>query len=330
MASLPAGLETRPLTGRRLELEQLFAGHTCGVMEVTPGGWVFPKTYEAYAKKLKEFEFEEGDVLVDSYQKSGSTWVQEVIWTLRNNPDLDNPMAAVPLYERSPYFEGDIILQMTQPEMPKELLLDLVRESDRPRTIKSHLSFDLLSPTLLEKAKVVYLVRDPRDVCVSQYYHDRLFKNQSFKGTFDQFVEIMLSDVHIFGPYWTSVKEAWRRRDHPNLLIMSYDRLKADSRNQIKRLADFVGAKVTDEQLEKVVHHTSFAQMKGREDNVITAHQKDKLMNLDVAAQDGGLFFKKGESGRHKEALTQAHQQRFAAWVAANCPDQELKTLLNF
>ena len=56
-----------------------------------------------------------------------------------------------------PSSRGDIILQMTQPEMPKELLLDLVRESDRPRTMKSHLSFDLLSPTLLEKAKVSHL-----------------------------------------------------------------------------------------------------------------------------------------------------------------------------
>ena len=37
--------------------------------------------------------------------KSGTTWAQETIWTLRHNLNFDNPAAKMPLAVRSPVIE---------------------------------------------------------------------------------------------------------------------------------------------------------------------------------------------------------------------------------
>ena len=51
-----------------------------------------------------------------------------------------------------------------------------------PRFVKSHLPFSLLNPRLLDVCKVVYVARNPKDVCVSFYHHMRLFHISEFMG----------------------------------------------------------------------------------------------------------------------------------------------------
>lgn len=53
-----------------------------------------------------------------------------------------------------------------------------------PRFIKSHLAFSLLPPSLLDTCKVVFVARDPRDVAVSFYHHNRLIKAHEYVGDF--------------------------------------------------------------------------------------------------------------------------------------------------
>lgn len=56
-----------------------------------------------------------------------------------------------------------------------------------PRFIKSHLPLSLLPPTLLDTCKVVFVARDPRDVAVSFYHHNRRFKPLGYVGDFKTF-----------------------------------------------------------------------------------------------------------------------------------------------
>ena len=54
-----------------------------------------------------------------------------------------------------------------------------------PRFVKSHLPFSLLNPRLLDVCKVVYVARNPKDVCVSFYHHMRLSISQDFVGSLE-------------------------------------------------------------------------------------------------------------------------------------------------
>ena len=49
------------------------------------------------------------------------------------------------------------------------------------RVIKTHLPMQLLPEGVCEKAKVVYLARNPKDVAVSFYYHNVNLKNHDYQ-----------------------------------------------------------------------------------------------------------------------------------------------------
>ena len=50
-------------------------------------------------------QFREDDVVVMTFPKCGTTWTQEVVWTMRHNPNLDHPMAKLDVNIRSPFLE---------------------------------------------------------------------------------------------------------------------------------------------------------------------------------------------------------------------------------
>ena len=60
-----------------------------------------------------------------------------------------------------------------------------------PRFVKSHLPFSLNNPRLLDVCKVVYVARNPKDVCVSFYHHVRLIRMHEFMG------DMEVSDVRM-------------------------------------------------------------------------------------------------------------------------------------
>lgn len=56
----------------------------------------------------------------------------------------------------------------------------------------------------------------------------------------------------IYGPYWLHLKEAWQRRDHPNLHFVFYEDLKADITGELKKLDAFLGTGLSGDQLANV------------------------------------------------------------------------------
>lgn len=306
-------------------------------VEVEPRGWTLHKAYTSYHKDLKEFEIEEGDVVVMTHPKSGTTWTLETVWTLINNSNLDNPSALIPLVHRAPMIENDMVVDhlpraqsivaLFEKQYPgfdtrHGMLMHMARMAPRPRVLKTHLSFDHLSSTALSKGKVVYVIRDPRDVCISYYHHSLLFKNIQFNGTFEQYMEAFMEGSTWFN-YWLTVGEAWKRRNHPNVHIIFYEKMKNNTFEELKKLTKFFGKDLTDEQLKKIEHYISFDEMKKRDSHVCPAEDMATFVNLELA-QQGAAFFRKGVHGAWRDALSEDQKERFAAWISANCPDPEI------
>jgi len=344
MEGFPEGFKIGPVSAEKKELLKLYAGHNdSGTVEVGPRGWVLPQAYENYYKDFKNFEVHDDDVWVMTYPKSGTTWTLELVWTMRNNPNLDHPMAAAPQIFRAPYFEQDMLLAHTTTiesvvkprfavmfphiDQSRAMFLQVVQHSPRPRSIKSHLSFDHLPTQITTKAKVVYTIRDPRDTCISFYHHCQMFMYEDFQGTLNEFIDIFLSGANWHATYWGTVSEAWKRRNDPNVHIMFYEKMKKHPKEEIKRLDKFLETNLSEEQLDKVQHYTSFAEMKKRDDHVCPARDYENYIHEAIAKKAGG-FFRKGETGGWKKVLNDDQKEKFEKWIKENCPDPEIMSTI--
>lgn len=309
---LDSGHEATLLEGE--EQEQIgkdFTGYKNGMVRLTPGRWLFPRTFTKFANRCFNFKWRPSDVVLMTYPKCGTTWTQEIVWTMRNNANFDHPSADEPLSDRAPFFECDMLfpedLPLDDPKTkvcpsfqqlcpgadPRDgIYLQLSAAIPDPRTIKTHLAFTVLHPSLLDTIKVVYVARNPKDMFVSYMHHARLL--DGFVGSVDDFMKYFKNGDLMYGAYDEHVREAWERRDHPNLHIIFYEDLKADIMKELRRLNDFLDTRLTDDQLRKVAHYTSFGQMKARDN--------DSLKNFydkDVWQKDGG-FYRKGQNGGWK------------------------------
>ena len=56
----------------------------------------------------------------------------------------------------------------------------------------------------------------------------------------------------MYGHYDSHLKEAYERRDHPNLFVARFEDFKSDHLGQLTRLNAFIGAGATEAQLKAV------------------------------------------------------------------------------
>ncbi|KAB7503516.1 hypothetical protein Anas_05391 [Armadillidium nasatum] len=173
--ALKSGHRIVPVVFEEAEKQYLqFRGFRTGSIRLDPDGWFFPTPFIIFADKYYDFKFKPSDVVIMTYPKSGTTWTQEIVWTMMHNPDLNNPKATLPLLQRSPSFQldfanysfpvniaapgtflHDTFLQDHPNCNPKDgIFLQLTEFAEDPRIIKTHLPFSLLSPSLLETCKV--------------------------------------------------------------------------------------------------------------------------------------------------------------------------------
>ncbi|XP_042891558.1 sulfotransferase 1C4-like [Penaeus japonicus] len=329
-----SGHEAVALEGEEWERQKRdWLGYTDGLVRFSPGGWVFPTAFTKHADKYYNFEFRPTDVLVHTWAKCGTTWTQEIVWTMRNNPDLNNPMADITVNARAPFLEFDMFevhggsalsgfretFQRFCPGKDPDdgMFLQMTDCTKDPRTIKTHLPMSLLPPSLLDVAKVVAVLRNPKDVIVSYHHHCRLLNTHGYVGALEDFVQYFVEDDLVYSPYWLHVKEVWEKRAHPNLHIMFFEDMKANIMAELRKLDSFLGTQLDDRQLDNVARHTGFGAMKTRAgENRAPDH-----VNAEVLAKDGG-FFRKGQSGDWKNKLSPEMEEKVNQYI-----EKKIKTI---
>jgi hypothetical protein len=64
-----------------------------------------------------------------------------------------------------------------------------------PRILKTHLPFSLLPPALGSTCKVVYVARNPKDVAISYYHHNKYIRLHDYNGDFSKYWEYFEKDL---------------------------------------------------------------------------------------------------------------------------------------
>ena len=64
-------------------------------------------------------------------------------------------------------------------------------------------------------------------------------------------------------PFWSHIRSWWEVKDHPNLLLLHYNDLKADLPGEMRKIAEFLEVPVlSEEQWSAAVEHCTFNWMK--------------------------------------------------------------------
>jgi aryl sulfotransferase len=103
-----------------------------------------------------DFKFRDDDIIIATYGKSGTTWMQQIVSQL-----LFDGAENLDVSEMSPW------LDLRVP--PKEEKLAAVEAQIHRRFLKTHLPVDAL--VFSPQAKYIYIGRDGRDIVWSLYNH---------------------------------------------------------------------------------------------------------------------------------------------------------------
>lgn len=221
-----------------------------------------PSAYAGLAETIYDLTVRPDDTWIVSYPKCGTTWTQEMVWLLVN--DLNYEMAAqVRQHERYHFMEREALNKLKAPNSIRN-----TAEAPSPRFIKSHLPATLLPNGLWTvRPKIVYVARNPKDAAVSRYHFYTKFKG--WHGTFDDFMRLVLGDQLVYSPFHNHVTNFWNIRDEENVLFLTYEEMKVNLMDVLRRTASFFGKSYEDAELLKLEQHLSFDKMKADKSNLL-------------------------------------------------------------
>ena len=183
------------------------------------------------------------DTFLVSYPRSGNTWTRFLIANLLH-PEIEVGFANL-----------DSLVPDTAALSSRAL-----KRVPRPRVLKSHQYFDPRYP------KVLYIVRDPRDVAFSYYHFHRKYgfvnDNHPIEGLVADFVGGRLISAD-WGT-WTENVASWlyTRGQSRGFLLIRYEDLKRDTKRELGRIADFLGVNPRPDLLSRAIAQSSAERMR--------------------------------------------------------------------
>lgn len=196
---------------------------------------------------VRHRQLRDSDVFLASYPKSGNTWLRHLLTSLVNG-------------ESTPWKGG---LERVSNLVGRHSHLPAIA-SGGGRLIKTH------EPYRNEYRRAILLVRDGRDVAVSEYFHQRAYSKyfyiygDSFDVFLDRFLVGTVNGYRSWHKHVTSWLEASQSREN-RILVVAFEDLKRDTHGTLRAIAEHVGISADDEQLAFAIEDCSVASMRLKE-----------------------------------------------------------------
>ncbi|XP_075356895.1 sulfotransferase 1 family member D1-like isoform X2 [Mycteria americana] len=247
--------------------------------------------------QVEAFQARPDDLLIATYPKSGTTWLSEILDMIYHDGDVEKCRRDA-IFNRVPF------LEMKAPEMLSGV--ELLEKTPSPRLVKTHLPVQLLPTSFRDKdCKVIYMARNPKDVVVSYYYFYQMAKMHPDPGTLGEFLETFMAGKVAYGSWYEHVQGWWEKRQEKQLLYLFYEDMKKDPRREVEKILQFLGKEVVDAMVAKILHHTSFQEMR--------KNPAANYETMPTTLMDHSLspFLRKGISGDWKNHFTVAQNEHF-------------------
>ncbi|KAM6963587.1 sulfotransferase family 2, cytosolic sulfotransferase 2 [Tautogolabrus adspersus] len=255
----------------------------------------------------EDFTFRPDDILIVTYPKSGTTWMQEIVPLITSGGDPAS-VETLPNWDRVPWLEEN-----------RARILNL-EQRPSPRMFSTHFQYNMMPPSFFEvKPKVVYVMRNPKDVFTSAFHY---YGSTSFlvkPGPQSEFLHKFLKGEVMFGSWFDHVKSWLNAQDKERIMYISYEELIMDLKDSVTRIAQFLEKSLDAEAVEKIAERCLFKNMK---------HNKMSNYSLvpnEIMDQTKSKFLRKGIAGDWKNQLTEAEAEHFDAVYKDRMKDVKYK-----
>lgn len=209
------------------------------------------RSSEEDSERWRRFRFRDGDIVISTRSKSGTTWMQMICALLV----FQSPRLPAPLAELSPWVDWLVLSE-------NDVFARLEAQSHR-RFVKTHTPLD--GVRIDSRATYIVVARHPLDMAVSLYHQganiDRAKvaeatgnapasprpERPALPEWLASWVETAADPREqldsLPGVMW-HLSDAWSRRDEPNVLLVRYADLHADLDAEMRRVAARLGVEV--------------------------------------------------------------------------------------
>ena len=198
-----------------------------------------------------DFTFRDDDIVIVTYAKSGTTWLQQIVGQMISHGDENLPVHAI-----SPWVDLRV--------PPAAEKLAMLEAQTHRRMVKTHLPLDAL--VFSPKAKYLYVARDGRDAVWSLHSHfvnakqdlyDALNNTPGLVGpkvdrppasVHEYYRQWFAGDGYPIWPFWENIRSWWGVRHLPNVKLMHFNDMKRDlAAERVGRLPAPVGIHQQDD-----------------------------------------------------------------------------------
>ena len=262
------------------------------------------------------------DIFVMTYAKSGTNWMMQIAHQLihHGKGEFDH------LHEVVPWPDMEMMQSfMRRYAIPLKDADQWKNAPERKRVIKTHYNWDQLpySP----EARYIAVIRDPKDVFVSNYFFVRDSVFRKAMPSVDTWYKLFLSENFVLGGSWAvNAAGYWAQRQHPNVMVVSFKSMKTDLRGTVCKVAEFLNIHVGDEIIDEVCRRSAFESMKKIDHKFAPGKMS--------AWHKPGAMMRKGTQGGSAELLTLEQQREIDRYfnaelqrLGSNLPYEEFADL---
>ena len=233
---------------------------------------------------MNEHETKAPKVAIVSHPKSGRSWLRVLIGkALCEYAGLDDQLI----------FDKDHLAQATG--VPK---VSYTHEDVGNSKHKRYWELET-DKSQYKKKKVLLLIRDPRDVLVSYYFHVSR-RSDLFHGSIAEFTRHDVYGIRKIVTFYN----IWHANLHvpQALFLLGYEELHADPQGKLREVLDFIGAADIDDGIvQKAVEFASFSNMKKLEES---RHFQSKKLQPGNAEDDDSFKVRRGVVGGYRDDLS--------------------------
>ena len=302
----------------------------------------------SHCKNLKDCKDGRKTLFIASYPKSGTTWLQAIIYNLLS----DGNQNFSHISEFSPFFEitNTWDLENSQIEGKIKEKYEINHQNLGWRVFNTHLRWEMMPKE--ENMKYIYIVRNGKDVVLSFFQH---LSNQDdadcFQGNLLDFIKEWSDGKIPFGS-WLHHLQSWIQAylhqediitstttgttstsdnnnnnytgnnntgssDNSNnkpILLLRYEDLIHNPHNCILKIISHLNLSVTSQRAEELLQYISFNYMK--------EHQY-QYMPISVPWKDGYSFLRKGKVGDSGNHFLSEHEAVYTAMIESAFPSEQ-------